>query len=384
MSRFSHCFFNRIDALDASLWHAFFGSNPFTSHAFLSALEQSCCVTKASGWEPQHLAVYENDQIIALAPGYLKYHSYGEYVFDWAWADAYRQHGLDYYPKWLCASPFSPIEGRRLAIEHPQPEQVYDYIATVLTRTCQEQNWSGWHINFCREDQAESLRKHQAMMRLGVQFQWFNQGYRCFDDFLERFSSRRRKVVKKERRKIIDQGIDIKWIQGADLTPELMAVFYQFYQRTYAKRSGHLGYLNAAFFQALIRLMPQKLLLMLALKEEQVIAATLSFVEGDALYGRYWGANAEYDCLHFELCYYQGIEYCIQHQLTCFHSGAQGEHKIARGFEPVFTWSAHDIIHPDFKSAIAEYLMDERQHIMRYHQQCQHLLPFKNSSAASE
>lgn len=378
MSRFSHRWFNNINDIDASTWQSFFATSPFTAHAFLSALEQSECVSSANGWQPQHLAIYENNQIVALAPGYLKSHSYGEYVFDWAWADAYAQHGLNYYPKWLCGAPFSPIEGERIAIKHPQPALIYQYITDLLTRVCQQSGWSGWHINFCLKAQAELLLEHQGMHRLGVQFQWFNRHYENFDGFLACLTARRRKVIKKERNKIAQQEISIQWLQGSQLTPELMSQFCRFYQATYLKRSGHKGYLNHEFFILLQRLMAEEMVLMLATKDEQIIAATLSFVSEDTLYGRYWGAIDEFDCLHFELCYYQGIEYCIQHQLSCFHSGAQGEHKIARGFEPVFTHSVHAIMQPDFNHAIADYLKHEQQHIAIYHQQCQALLPFKD------
>lgn len=378
MSRFSHRWFSNINDIDATIWQSFFATNPFTAHAFLSALEQSQCVGSASGWHVQHLAIYENNQIVALAPGYLKSHSYGEYVFDWAWADAYAQHGLNYYPKWLCGSPFSPIEGERIAIKHPQPNLIYQYITDLLTTECKQFGWSGWHINFCSKAQAEQLLEHQGMHRFGVQFQWFNRHYENFDGFLECLTARRRKVIKKERHKIAQQEISIEWLQGSQLTPELMSLFCGFYQATYLKRSGHKGYLNREFFILLQRLMPEKMVLMLATKNEQIIAATLSFVSDDTLYGRYWGAIDEFDCLHFELCYYQGIEYCIQHQLSCFHSGAQGEHKIARGFEPVFTHSVHAIMQTDFKHAIDDYLKHEQQHIAIYHQQCQALLPFKD------
>ena len=378
MPHFSHRWFSHIDAIDASLWQSFFASNPFTTHAFLSALEQSQCVAKTTGWQAQHLVVYEDDKVIALAPGYLKSHSYGEYVFDWAWADAYAQHGLSYYPKWLCGSPFSPIEGQRIAIKHPQSALLYHYITNLLTRTCQQFGWSGWHINFCPKAQAESLIAQHGMHRLGVQFHWFNRDYTDFDDFLDHLSSRRRKVIKKERRKISQQEISIEWLQGAQLTPQLMERFCLFYQRTYLKRSGHTGYLNAHFFHLLQSSMAEKMVLMLAMKDQQIIAATLSFVDENTLYGRYWGAIDEFNCLHFELCYYQGIEYCIRHQLHCFHAGAQGEHKIVRGFEPVLTHSVHAIMAPEFKHAIADYLERERQQVGIYYEQCQALLPFKD------
>ena len=378
MSSFSHQWFTSISDLDAKLWNRFFGDNPFTEHAFLYALEQSQSTCEATGWQPLHLVIYDNQHIIALAPGYLKSHSYGEYVFDWAWAEAYQQHGLAYYPKWLCGSPFSPIEGERVVIHHAQPEAVSHYISEVLNQQCQEHGWSGWHINFCPKQQTELFAGHNAMLRTGVQFQWFNRGYDNFTDFLQSLNARKRKAVKKERNKIAQQNITIEWLQGDQINRAVMSQFCEFYQRTYLKRSGHMGYLNHEFFILLHALMADKLVIMQASLDGHVVAATLSFKSENTLYGRYWGAVDEIDCLHFELCYYQGIEYCIANQLQCFHSGAQGEHKIARGFEPVFTHSLHTIINEDFSHAIADFLKREHLHTVAYQQHCKSLLPFKS------
>ncbi|MBB1278063.1 MULTISPECIES: GNAT family N-acetyltransferase [Pseudoalteromonas] len=378
MGTFSHQWFSSINEIDQAQWQRLFGDEPFTQHAFLYALEQSQCVTQKSGWQPHHLAIFEDDTLIALAPGYLKSHSYGEYVFDWAWAEAYEKHGLEYYPKWLSGIPFSPIEGKRIAIEHANPNAVYQYITEQLNIHSAEQRWSGWHVNFCDQAQATSLTEQHAMLRVGVQFQWFNKGFETFDDFLQILNSRKRKSLKKERAKIAQQNIDIEWLQGTQITPEIMQLFCEFYQRTYLKRSGHLGYLNMEFFTLLHALMANNLVIMLAKKDDNVIAATLSLVGENTLYGRYWGASEEVDSLHFELCYYQGIEFAIKHKLSCFHSGAQGEHKIARGFEPVLTYSAHHIVDGDFSNAISDYLKRERGHIDIYKEQCSSLLPFKN------
>lgn len=378
MPLFTHRWFQRITDMDAAIWTDFFGTNPFTLHTFLNALESSQSVSQGSGWQPYHLAIYEGNRLVALAPGYIKSHSYGEYVFDWAWADAYAHHGLNYYPKWLCGSPFTPVEGERLAIKHSHPELIYQYFSQMIEAECLRHGWSGWHINFCTHLQSQALSQYQGLPRQGVQFQWLNRGYRSFDDFLAQLKASKRKVIKKERKKIQEQQIQIEWLQGTALSKEWMSLFYQFYQRTYLKRSGHTGYLNPAFFESLVTLMPDNMVLMLARKDQQIIAATLSFVDSHTFYGRYWGAFEDVDCLHFELCYYQGIDYCIRHQLGCFHSGAQGEHKIARGFQPVFTDSVHGIIQPDFRQAIADYLSQERRHMQLYHDQCANLLPFKN------
>lgn len=378
MSHFSHQWFNSINQIDATQWQSFFNDNPFTQHAFLYALEQSQCVSAQTGWQPYHLAIYEGTTLIALAPGYLKAHSYGEYVFDWAWAEAYEKNGLAYYPKWLCGIPFSPIEGQRIRIMHSNPQLIYAYITEQLNTHSEEQGWSGWHVNFCDKAQAEQFKDLGAMLKTGVQFQWFNDGFNDFGDFLKTFNARKRKAVKKERAKIIAQNISIEWLEGKQITTATMQLFCEFYQRTYLKRSGHLGYLNGDFFSLLHALMADKLLIMLAKKGHRVIAATLSLIGKNTLYGRYWGASEEVDSLHFELCYYQGIEYAIKHNIHCFNAGAQGEHKIARGFQPVTTYSAHHIVHPDFRNAIADHLKRERYHINIYKQQCSTLLPFKN------
>jgi predicted N-acyltransferase len=377
-NHFSHRWLSSIEEVDPIHWQTLYENDPFTDHAFLYALEQSQCVNHNTGWQPHHLAIYDRDILVALAPGYIKSHSYGEYVFDWAWAEAYEQHNLDYYPKWLCGIPFSPIEGQRIAIKHDHPQLVYQYLSEHLTKHCTEQGWSGWHVNFCQQEQAKQLQAHKTMLRTGVQFQWVNKNFTCFDSFLATFNARKRKLVKKERAKIAAQGITIEWLQHEQITPAIMQCFFEFYQRTYLKKSGNLGYLNLAFFMLLQALMADKLLIMFAKKEDRIIAATLSLKSEHTLYGRYWGANEEVDSLHFELCYYQGIEYCIKHKLRCFHSGAQGEHKIARGFEPVYTYSAHCIINTDFGHAINDFLQREQQHIEIYKQQCHGLLPFKN------
>lgn len=378
MATFTHQWFSDINQIDVHEWTRLFGNEPFTRHAFLYALEQSHCVNKETGWQPQHLAIYEADKLVALAPGYLKSHSYGEYVFDWAWAEAYEQHGLAYYPKWLSGVPFSPIEGQRIAIAHTNTQSVYEYIKKQLNLTSVEQGWSGWHANFCPKVQAQALCTDDIMQRVGVQFQWFNKGFKTFDDFLNTLTARKRKTLKKERAKIAQQNITIEWLQGSHLSPETMQLFCEFYQSTYLKRSGHLGYLNIEFFTLLQALMGDQLIIMLAKKDNKIVAATLSLQGKNTLYGRYWGASEEIDSLHFELCYYQGIEFAIKHNLHCFHSGAQGEHKIPRGFEPVFTYSSHYIVEPDFRAAINDYLKRERQHMTIYKTQCADLLPFKN------
>ncbi|MDP5212222.1 GNAT family N-acetyltransferase [Pseudoalteromonas tunicata] len=372
-------FIDDLTQIKAHTWDALLHGDPFVSHAFLLACQQSQAANNASGWYARHLLIYHHSQLAAVLPGYLKTHSYGEYVFDWSFAEAYEQHNLAYYPKWICAVPFSPICGNRIGCVELNNELI-DYINQVLTTTCQQQGWSGWHINFLPQPHSDQLAQIPVMQRIGVQFQWFNQSYHNFDAFLARFTARRRKTVKKERQKALADNISIEWLEGEQISSELMAQFTLFYQQTYLKRSGHLGYFNQDFFAQLHRTMANHLVIMLAKKDHEIIAATLSLKNQHTLYGRYWGAKDNYDFLHFELCYYQGIEYCIEHKLMCFHAGAQGEHKIMRGFEAVVTYSNHYISHPDFSRAIGSFFQQERQQILHYQQQCLSLLPFKNES----
>jgi len=315
---------------------------------------------------------------VAIIPGYLKNHSYGEYVFDWSWAEAYKKNGLDYYPKWINAIPFTPVEGLRIATNKTDTTQLYHFISNTLDKLAQNNNWSGWHINFCDKKTSDLLKQQPIIPRIGVQFQWFNKSYTNFDEFLASLTARKRKNIKKERSKALAQDIKIQWLSGSEISDELIMQFVEFYQRTYLKRSGHLGYLNTEFFALLKQNMAEDIIIMTAKRADKLIAATLSLKSNETLYGRYWGANEQCDLLHFELCYYQGIEYCIKNNLKCFHSGAQGEHKISRGFEPVFTYSNHKIMHPDFGDAIDDFLQRETIHIQQYFKDCSALLPFKN------
>ncbi|PAJ74432.1 GNAT family N-acetyltransferase [Pseudoalteromonas sp. NBT06-2] len=377
MNMYSYKVLNHINEIDASSWDALFDDNPFTKHAFIYACEASLSATKKTGWIAHHLLIYHNETLITIIPGYLKTHSYGEYVFDWSWAEAYKEHGLDYYPKWIGAIPFTPIEGVRLAYNKTISPLLYQFISTTLEQLAQKNKWSGWHFNFCDKKTSKQLKQYKITPRLGVQFQWFNKSYQDFNGFLSKLTARKRKNIRKERKKVLDQDIKIEWLNGHEISDELIIQFVAFYQRTYLKRSGHLGYLNADFFSLLKQNMPKNLVIMTAKKSEKLIAATWSLKSSDTLYGRYWGANEQCDLLHFELCYYQGIEYCINNDLKCFHSGAQGEHKIARGFEPVFTYSNHKIMHPDFALAIDDFLQRETLHMRGYFKNCQALSPFK-------
>ena len=377
-------FIDSIHHIDRDEWNAITGTDhPFTRHEFFAAMEDSGATNRRSGWQPNHLVVRDNDQLAAVMPLYLKYHSYGEYVFDWSWADAFQRNGLDYYPKLLSAIPFTPSTGPRLCIDADCDNKVVTRFAlNSLIEHVEKQQLSSIHILFPQEPLRQSCELQNLSSRLGTQFHWFNRGYQTFDDFLATFSSRKRKNLKKERRRLHDSDLRIEVLEGPQIAPELWQRFYYFYQLTYAKRSGHGGYLEQAFFEQVAKTMPENIVLVLAYieGEPEPIAGALNFRDSETLYGRYWGCIAEYDFLHFEACYYQGIEYCIEKGLKKFDAGAQGEHKIQRGFEPVETWSNHWIYRPEFNAAIGDFLKRDEEHTRAYIKQAGEMLPFQKNS----
>ena len=364
--------------VDAEDWNRLAGeAYPFMRHEFLWALEQSGSVCEHTGWIASHLLVLDDDQLVAVMPLYLKSHSWGEYVFDQQWAEAYQQQGLDYYPKWLTAIPLTPCQGSRIVMQSAvDPLEVMRTLFNYIKQLSEQQGISSWHCLFPELQQAEQLQSLGLNIREGVQFHWFNQGYRDFNDFLSTLNANKRKMLKRERRRVSEQGVRLLRIAGKDVSDRQWQVFFQFYTMTYLKRQSQ-PYLNLAFFQQIAATMGEQLLLVLAVKDDQTIAAALSFIGGDTLYGRYWGCDEDYDSLHFEACYYQGLDYCIEHGLKRFDSGAQGEHKIARGFEPVTTYSAHWIKDARFATAIAHFLVREQQAVQHYKQDAASYLPFK-------
>lgn len=308
-------------------------------------------------------------------PLYLKQHSYGEYVFDWAWADAYTRYGLDYYPKLVTSIPFTPAYGPRIGSQLPL-EQIIPAIKEAIPQIAERFDASSWHGLFAPTDTIEGFADNHFMRRLGSQYHWFNQDYRDFDHFLERFSSRKRKNLRKERKKVIEQGVTLKTFVGSEITDTLLHRFYHFYQITYLKR-GRKGYLTPEFFTRLRDTMPDQLVLVAAFKGDDAVAGALSLRSESTLYGRYWGCLEEYDSLHFETCYYQGIEYCIREGLKRFDPGAQGEHKIQRGFEPIETWSVHWIKEAGFQEPIARFLAEEEEMMREQIAELTAWLPFK-------
>ncbi|ESS67312.1 hypothetical protein MGMO_168c00040 [Methyloglobulus morosus KoM1] len=367
-----------IDQVDSQAWNALAGDGyPFIRHEFLLALEESGCVSRQTGWQPLHLLVWENAELVAGMPLYLKGHSRGEYVFDHQWVYAYGQNGGDYYPKWLTAIPFTPCQGVRIAVKDPTDQhQITGLLVDFIKNKSEQAGISSWHCLFPVGEQLDKLRNFDLLVREGVQFQWFNRNYQTFDDFLSTFNHSKRKMLKRERRKVAEQGITMIRLSGKEASEQQWQVFYDFYQMTYLKH-GMPPYLNLDFFLRCAERMGDQLLLVFALKDGTYVGAALSFVGGDTLYGRYWGCHEEYNALHFEACYYQGLDYCIEHGLQRFDSGAQGEHKIARGFEPVTTYSAHWFQDERFAKAIEQFLLREKSAVQFYKDDATNYLPFK-------
>jgi predicted N-acyltransferase len=370
-----------VSGLEQKVWNELVKSAyPFLRWEFLRALEESGAVSEKTGWQPQHVLVFSEGELIALMPMYLKSHSRGEYVFDHSWADAYARHGLRYYPKLLSAVPFTPCEGPRLVIkeeyELEEKQRIFSGVVELFSRLADEFGISSWHCLFPEPESLKLYEKEDGVLkREAVQFQWFNKSYKSFDDFLAALTSKRRKNLKRERRRVEEQGIKISRLRTEDISSHHWQVFFDFYRATYWKR-GMPEYLSLDFFTKLAELMPESLLMIVAEKEGELVAAALSLIGEDTLFGRYWGCLEDFDNLHFELCYYQGIEFCIEQGLKCFNSGAQGEHKIARGFEPVITYSLHWIAHSGFREAIADFLQEENTYMGRYKNAAGELLPF--------
>lgn len=374
-----------IDDCASTQWDGLFADNyPFLQHRFLSLLETSGSVCAKTGWEPRHLLLEQDGKPIAALPLYLKNHSWGEYVFDWTWADAYKNNGFDYYPKLLSAVPFTPATGPRLGLAPGiDPSDVLPSLFNTIQQMAEHNNLSSWHLLFPNQlfpnQQLTTLKEVEVMKRTGVQYHWINADYTTFSDFTDTFSSRKRKSLNRERRSVAQQQLNIQRLTGEGITPDWWEFFYLMYQRTYLKRNGTGGYLTEAFFQQLGQVMGDQLMMAVAQDEEgHKIAAALFFYDSKTLYGRYWGCIRECDSLHFELCYYQGIEFAIEQGLSRFDAGAQGEHKIKRGFEPVETSSFHWIKHPEFSKAIGRFLAHERQHIGRYITEAKQQLPYKS------
>ncbi|WP_328321787.1 GNAT family N-acetyltransferase [Pseudomonas fulva] len=361
--------------MPAATWDALVPEGqPFLSHAFLSAMEDSGSVARNTGWAAEHLVLEHDGQVQALLPGYRKWHSYGEYVFDHGWADACERAGIAYYPKLLGAVPFSPVSGPRLLTADAAAGHL---LLQALPEYLSKAGLSGAHINFTDPALDEQLARLPGWMeRLGCQFHWRNRGYRDFQDFLDTLSSRKRKQMRKEREQVAGQGIDFRWYQGDELGEAQWDFVYLCYANTYAVR-GRAPYLTREFFSLLAERMPHALRVVMARQAGRDVAMALSLVGGDSFFGRYWGCLAEFDRLHFETCFYQGMDFAIAQGLQRFDAGAQGEHKLIRGFEPVITRSWHYLLHPGLRTAVADFLLQEREGVMAYAAQAREMLPYR-------
>ena len=354
-----------LAGVDRDEWNALAGEQPFVRHEFLSALLESGCAVAATGWRPQFLLLRRSGALAGAMPLFAKTHSYGEYVFDWAWADAHERHGVEYYPKLLCAIPFTPVHGNRILGE----KEPLIHAALEMAK-----GYSSLHVLFANE--AATLEQHGLMLRRTVQFHWRNEGYADFEDFLARLSHARRKNIRQERRRVREAGVSLRVLEGAAITPAHWEFFTKCYRRTYAEHRSS-PYLNLDFFRRIGASMPQNMVLVLAERGGNAIAASMLVRDEKHLYGRYWGALEYVPLLHFECCYYSAIEYAILSKLEVFEGGAQGEHKIFRGLMPVETLSAHWLAHPRFARAVEQFLEREGAGITRYVDELRDHSPFR-------
>jgi predicted N-acyltransferase len=352
----------RIAELPADAWNALAGDSPFVQHAFLHAMEATECVGAHIGWEPVHLALFRGDRLEAAMPLYVKHHSWGEFVFDWAWADAYRRHGLAYYPKLVCCAPFSPVPGPRLLAKTDADRTTLIQAALKLTR---DLNCSSFHILFPTEPDHAALNALPLLHRSGFQFHWNNAGYGSFDDFLAALTHDKRKKIRQERKKLNTLGVTFRWVEGAASTDADWDHFYRCYADTYARHRSE-PHLNRAFFANLRETMPDNLLLIIADKDGEPVACSFCIKDGQRLYGRHWGTLEYVPGLHFETCYQQGIEYAIAKGLQVFEGGAQGEHKLSRGLVPTATHSWHWLENAEFREAVDRFLERETDAIAHY------------------
>jgi len=367
-------------AIDRDEWETLdHRDNPCLSYAFLHALETSGSVNEASGWTPHHLCLYEGEHLVAVAPTYLKSHSHGEFVFDWSWADAYQRYGKKYYPKLLTAVPYTPVPGPRLLVRrnHPQGRSLRRELVQLAQSQCEALGLSSWHCNFVDGSDVGVLEQQEVLLaRSDWQFHWFNEEYDCFDDFLARLRSKKRKNIRRDRRLVAEAGIRFVHKMGDALSPEDLEFIHACYRQTFLEHGNHPA-LTQSFFAGLAAENPRCLLAVFALRAQQAVAMSLFLVGGGRLYGRYWGCVDPVPGLHFETSYHQGIEFCIANGLEVFEPGAQGEHKISRGFTPVRTRSFHLVRDPAFHAAIADYLQKEQAWLEEYRQQLSAHQPFR-------
>jgi uncharacterized protein len=366
-----------MDALDARAWDALDGEgSPFLSHAFLSLLESTGCVGGQTGWRPAHLVLEDDQGLRGAVPAYLKEHSWGEFVFDFGWAQAYARHGLRYYPKLLVAIPFTPASGARLLHRPDEDARIGPALIAALEAQVRDGGLSSAHALFVGEHDRSAFAAAGWLMRRDCQFHWHNRGYLDYEAYLATFTAEKRKKTRRERRRCEESGITFRTLHGDELDESLLDLVYALHRQTFVAR-GNEPYLTREFFRSVAARVGRRMMVKLAYLGERAVATAVFFRSDKVLYGRYWGALADFHSLHFETCYHQGIEYCIEHRLERFEPGTQGEHKVARGFEPVLTWSAHYIADERFREALEEFLQREAPAVEAYAAEIDQHTPFR-------
>ncbi|MGH8398172.1 MAG: GNAT family N-acetyltransferase [Gammaproteobacteria bacterium] len=367
-----------LDSIAPHEWNQLTGSNPFLQHAFLAALEHSGCVGAKTGWQPRHVVCTDDaGSVFGALPLYLKSHSHGEYVFDWAWAEAYQRAGLQYFPKLVSAIPFSPVDGPRLLIAASADRaRITGALIGKAIDLAAEHRASSLHCLFPAGGEIQSWIDHGFMRRKDCQFHWHNREYLSFDDYLGTLSAHHRKKIKRERRRVAETGITHRIYSGRELDEPLLDALYRFYFATYAIR-GRPAYLNRAFFGEIAQTLPDTMLVNFAFLDNKPVACAICFRNADTIYGRHWGCEQKFHSLHFETCYYQWIDFCIREGVQHFNPGTQGEHKLSRGFEPTATYSLHWVAEPTFRKPIADFLTQETRLVDAYIKEAGQHLPFR-------
>jgi predicted N-acyltransferase len=369
-----------ISSIDPAAWDALdAGGSPFLRHAFLATLESTGCVGAGTGWLPAPITLHDERGLAAAAPAYIKTHSFGEFVFDFSWAQAYAQHGLAYYPKLILGVPFTPASGARLLVRPGlDVAKMRAALIVAIREFAEARNFSSIHGLFVADGDREALAKDDWLARRDVQFHWHNHGYRDFDHYLDSFTAEKRKKAKRERRRVAEGGISFDTLLGSTLERAAIDEIYDLHRDTFL-RHGNEPYLSRAFFQAMPRMLGDNFMVKRARAHGQTVAVAVFFWSREALYGRYWGASELHHSLHFETCYHQGIEFCIERGIGRFEPGTQGEHKVSRGFVPATTWSMHWIVDPRFRAAIGDYLRREGAHVDEYARDIEHHVPYRDA-----
>jgi len=372
-----------VEAVDCGDWNALSGTDaPFLRHEFLAALERTGCVGGRTGWVPACITLHDGRGLAAAAPAYIKHHSYGEFVFDFSWAEAYARHGLAYYPKLAVCVPFTPATGPRLLVRPDlDPVTTRSRLARAIGEHADQLGLSGAHALLLDADSRAAFADAGWLMRRDCQFHWTNHGYSDFEDYLKSFSADKRKKAHRERRRVAEAGISFETRFGPDMDPQLLDTVYALHRDTFLRR-GNEPYLTRACFGEIARTLGEALMVKLAVHAGRPVAAAVFFWHREALYGRYWGSAADYHSLHFETCYHQGIEFCIERGIRRFEPGTQGEHKVARGFSPTLTWSAHAIADERFRDAIGDYLAREGKAVDAYAAQVEGHVPYRRDFIA--